>query len=118
REFQRVGSTKTISVNIRVIAATNRDLKQAVKAGQFREDLYFRLNVINFTLPPLRERPDDIPALSEFFLKRHSLESKQAGMKLSASAKSAMQSYAWPGNIRELDNTIARAVVLSPSEEI
>ena len=118
REFQRVGSTKTISVNIRVIAATNRELKQAVKAGQFREDLYFRLNVINFTLPPLRERPDDIPALSEFFLKRHSLESKHAGMKLSTSAKAAMQSYAWPGNIRELDNTIARAVVLSPSEEI
>ncbi len=118
REFQRVGGTKNIAVNIRVIAATNKDLRQAVKAGQFREDLYFRLNVINFTLPPLRERIEDIAPLSEFFLRRHGLESKRPGVSLSPAALEAMRRYQWPGNIRELDNTIARAVVLSPTDQI
>ncbi len=116
REFQRVGGTKNIAVNIRVIAATNKDLRQAVKAGQFREDLYFRLNVINFTLPPLRDRLDDIGPLSEFFLRRHGLETKRPGVTLSPAALEAMRRYQWPGNIRELDNTIARAVVLSPTD--
>ncbi len=118
REFQRVGGTKNVSVNIRIIAATNKDLKQAVKSGQFREDLYFRLNVINFTLPPLRERLDDVVALSEFFLRRHGFESKRPAVKLSPAAVEAMRQYTWPGNIRELDNTIARAVVLSPTDDI
>lgn len=118
REFQRVGGTKNIAVNIRVIAATNKDLRQAVKAGQFREDLYFRLNVINFTLPPLRERMEDIAPLSEFFLRRHGLECKRPGMTLSPAALDAMRRYTWPGNIRELDNTIARAVVLSAADQI
>ncbi|MBS0152817.1 MAG: sigma-54-dependent Fis family transcriptional regulator [Nitrospira sp.] len=118
REFQRVGGSKTVSVNIRIIAATNRDLRQAVKAGQFREDLYFRLNVVTLTLPPLRERQEDVPALAQFFLERHTRDAKRPGMALSAAAVEALTRYSWPGNIRELDNVIARAVVLSPKDTI
>ena len=118
REFQRVGGSKTVSVNIRIIAATNRDLRQAVKAGQFREDLYFRLNVVTLTLPPLRERQGDVPALAQFFLERHTRDAKRPGMVLSAAAVEALTRYPWPGNIRELDNVIARAVVLSPKDTI
>ncbi len=117
-EFTRVGGTRLVKVNIRVIAATNKDLKQAIKAGQFREDLFFRLNVVGLTLPPLRERPEDIPALAEFFLTRQTREAKRPAMKLSDEAITAMKRYAWPGNIRELENAIARAVVLSPHEVI
>ncbi|GKS66070.1 acetoacetate metabolism regulatory protein AtoC [Nitrospira sp.] len=118
REFQRVGGTKTVSVNIRIIAATNKDLRQAVKAGQFREDLYFRLNVVTLTLPPLRERPGDVPALAQFFLDRHTRDAKRPGMALSQAALDTLAHYPWPGNIRELDNVIARAVVLSPKDTI
>ena len=118
REFQRVGGTRNVSVNIRIIAATNKDLRQAVKAGQFREDLYFRLNVITLTLPPLRERRSDIPALAQFFLERHAADAKRPGMTLSAAAMDALTRYPWPGNIRELDNVVARAVVLSPTDVI
>jgi DNA-binding NtrC family response regulator len=118
REFQRVGGTRTVSVNIRIIAATNKDLRQAVKAGQFREDLYFRLNVITLTLPPLRERQDDIPALAIFFLERHARDAKRPGMTLSRLAMDALTRYPWPGNIRELENVISRAVVLSPTDVI
>lgn len=118
REFQRVGGTRNVSVNIRIIAATNKDLRQAVKTGQFREDLYFRLNVITLTLPPLRERRGDIPALAQFFLERHTADAKRPGMTLSAEAMDALTRYPWPGNIRELDNVVARAVVLSPTDVI
>ena len=118
REFQRVGGSKTVSVNIRIIAATNRDLRQAVKTGQFREDLYFRLNVVTLTLPPLRERQGDVPALAQFFLERHTRDAKRTGMVLSPAAVEALTRYPWPGNIRELDNVIARAVVLSPKDTI
>jgi transcriptional regulator with PAS, ATPase and Fis domain len=118
REFHRVGGTRTIRVNIRVVAATNKDLKQAVKAGTFREDLYFRLNVVAFTLPPLRERPEDLPLLADFFLKRHAREAKRPNMTLTPAAMAAISHYAWPGNIRELDNALARAVVLSDGEAI
>jgi DNA-binding NtrC family response regulator len=118
REFQCVGGTKTVSVNIRIIAATNKDLKQAVAAGEFREDLFYRLNVITLMLPPLRERRDDIPALAKFFLNRHAKEAKRPGMLFSAAAMEAMTRYSWPGNIRELENVIARAVVLSHTETI
>ena len=118
REFQRVGGSKTVSVNIRIIAATNKDLRQAVRAGQFREDLYFRLNVVTLTLPPLRERPGDVAALAQFFLERHTRDAKRPGMALSAAALDALTRYTWPGNIRELDNVIARAVVLSPKDII
>jgi DNA-binding NtrC family response regulator len=118
REFHRVGGTRLVSVNIRVIAATNKDLKQAVKAGNFREDLFFRLNVISLTLPPLRERLDDFPALAKFFLNRHAKEAKRPGMMFSPAAMEALARYTWPGNIRELDNVIARAVILSPTDAI
>jgi DNA-binding NtrC family response regulator len=118
REFHRVGGTREVSVNIRVIAATNKDLKQAVKSGQFREDLFFRLNVMTLTLPPLRERPEDLPALARFFLNRHAKEAKRPGMLFDRDAMDAMARYSWPGNIRELDNVIARAVILSPTEVI
>ncbi|MBA2487124.1 MAG: sigma-54-dependent Fis family transcriptional regulator, partial [Nitrospira sp.] len=118
KEFQRVGGTRPVSVNIRFVAATNKDLKQAVKAGQFREDLFFRLNVVTFTLPPLRDRSEDIARLAEFFLKRHAYEAKRPGVTLSAAARAALTHYPWPGNIRELDNVLARAVVLSPCDVI
>jgi DNA-binding NtrC family response regulator len=118
REFHRVGGTRLVSVNIRIIAATNKDLKQAVKAGDFREDLFFRLNVIGLTLPPLRERLEDFPALAKFFLSRHSKEAKRPSMWFSPAAMDALVHYSWPGNIRELDNVIARAVILSQTEVI
>lgn len=117
-EFTRVGGTRLVKVNIRVIAATNKDLNQAIKAGRFREDLFFRLNVVTLTLPPLRERPEDIPALAAFILARQTREAKRPAMTLSDEAITAMTRYAWPGNIRELENAIARAVVLSPHEVI
>jgi DNA-binding NtrC family response regulator len=118
REFHRVGGTRLVSVNIRIIAATNKDLNQAVKNGHFREDLYFRLNVITLTLPPLRDRPDDLPLLAKFFLNRHAKEAKRHGMMFHPEAMNVMMQYTWPGNIRELDNVIARAVILSPTEII
>jgi DNA-binding NtrC family response regulator len=107
-----------VSVNIRIIAATNKDLRQAVKIGEFREDLFFRLNVISLTLPPLRERPDDLPALAKFFLNRHAREAKRPGMMFSPASMEALQRYPWPGNIRELENVVARAVVLNQSDTI
>jgi DNA-binding NtrC family response regulator len=116
-EFTRVGGTRLVRVNIRVIAATNKDLKQAVKTGAFREDLFFRLNVVTLTLPPLRERPQDITQLAEFFLKRHAADEKRIQMKLTAEAMTVLTRYPWPGNIRELDNMIARAVILSPRDK-
>ncbi|MBS0183875.1 MAG: sigma-54-dependent Fis family transcriptional regulator [Nitrospira sp.] len=118
REFHRVGGSKTVSVNIRIIAATNKDLRQAVRTGQFREDLYFRLNVVSLTLPPLRERSGDVVALARFFLDRHTRDAKRPGMTLSTTAFDTLIRYPWPGNIRELDNVIARAVVLSPKDII
>ncbi len=117
-EFQRVGGTKTVSINIRIIAPTIKDLRQAVKTGQFREDLYFRLNVITLTLPPLRERRSDIPALAQFFLERHAREAKRPAITLSPTSMDTLTRHPWPGNIRELDNVIARAVVLSPTDTI
>ncbi len=117
-EFPRVGGTRLIRVNIRIIAATNKDLKQGVKAGTFREDLYFRLNVVNLSLPPLRDRPEDIIPLAEHFLGRHVREMKRHTQTFSKSAIDTMRCYAWPGNIRELDNAIARAVVLGIDKEI
>lgn len=117
-EFPRVGGTRLVRVNIRVIAATNKDLKRAVKERTFREDLYFRLNVVNLVLPPLRDRPEDIIPLAEHFLARHMREMKKRKRSFSKSAIKTMRCYAWPGNIRELDNAIARAVVLGVEEEI
>lgn len=107
--FERVGGEKTIQTDARVIAATNKDLKQEMKNGKFREDLYYRLNVLNITIPPLRERIDDIEPLVKFFLKKYSPDKK---IILSAEALNYLQSYHWPGNVRELENIIERATVM------
>jgi DNA-binding NtrC family response regulator len=99
-------------VDVRVVAATNRDIRQAVKAGTFREDLFFRLNVVTFTLPPLRERTEEIPQLAEFFLKKYCREAKKPMMQVSPQAMKMLTAYFWPGNVRELQNAVERAVVL------
>jgi len=112
REFERVGGTKPISVDVKIIAATNRDLEAAVKEGRFREDLYYRLNVIPITLPPLRERKEDIVELARFFLRRFSAETKKRFTEFTPEAEEKLAAYGWPGNIRELANAIERAVVL------
>lgn len=112
KQFQKVGSSKTISVDVRIIAATNRDLESMMNEKKFRDDLYFRLSGIPIKVPPLRERKEDIPALANFFLKNFSEETKKAFTDFSPSALEALRSYWWPGNIRELENAIERAVVL------
>ncbi len=118
REFERVGGTKPISVDVRIIAATNRDLDDAIKEGRFREDLYHRLNVIAVTLPPLRERREDIPALANFFLQRFSTETKKNFTEVEKKAMKTLLAYGWPGNVRELANVIERAVVLGQDPKI
>ena len=112
REFERVGGTELIHVDVRVIAATNRNLLAAVKEGRFRQDLYYRINVVPIVLPSLRERTEDIPDLVQFFINRFSKESKKNFSGISAAATRALLSYDWPGNVRELANVIERAVVL------
>ncbi len=118
RTFERVGGVKTVRVDIRLIAATNRDLAAAVKDGAFREDLYYRLNVVPVHIPPLRERREDIPVLAEHSLRRCRDELGLVRKNLSPGALSVLMDYHWPGNIRELDNIIQRAVLLSSGEEI
>ncbi len=118
REFERVGGTKPISVDVRIIAATNRDLDDAIKEGRFREDLYHRLNVIAVTLPPLRERREDIPALANFFLHRFSTETKKNFTEVEKKAMKTLLAYDWSGNVRELANVIERAVVLGQGSKI
>jgi two-component system, NtrC family, response regulator HydG len=113
-ELERVGGQETIKVDFRLVAATNRDLDQAVRDGEFREDLYYRLNVIAIRLPALRERPEDIPLLADHFLSRYAQKNRRDPPTLSAEALAALVGYEWPGNIRELENVIERAVVLSP----
>ena len=112
REFERVGGVTSISVDVRVIAATNRDLAAAVKTSAFRDDLYHRLNVIAITPPPLRERKEDIPLLADFFLRKFSGATRRNFTAISDSAQAKIMDYDWPGNVRELANTIERAVVL------
>jgi two-component system, NtrC family, response regulator AtoC len=112
REFDRVGGVRPIKVDVRIIAATNRDLDEAVKKDRFREDLYHRLNVIPIALPPLRERSQDIAPLSQYFLRRFSSESKKSFVEITKEALAKLDAYHWPGNVRELANTIERAVVL------
>ena len=116
--FERVGGTGTIQVDVRVIAATNRDLGRAVQEGRFREDLFFRLNVIPITLPPLRERREDVPLLAEFFLKKLAEDLERPGVSLSPEAREALLHLDWPGNVRELHNVLERAVVLSSGDVI
>jgi transcriptional regulator with GAF, ATPase, and Fis domain len=118
REFERVGGTRTIPADIRLIAATNRDLEEEVKAGRFRADLYYRLNVVSFTMPSLRERREDVPLLAAYFLTRHANKCKRQVAGFSKEARQVMQSYDWPGNVRELENAIERAVVLGSADTI
>jgi DNA-binding NtrC family response regulator len=118
QEFERVGGTQTIHVNVRVIAATNRDLKEEVARGRFREDLFYRLNVVNIETPPLRERRSDIPAIAKFFLDRYARDNGKLLEALSPQALELLVAYDWPGNVRELENAIERAVVLANSTEL
>src|SRR3954465_14520708 len=114
REFEPLGSERTERVDLRVIAATNRDLRQMVVDGKFQEDLFYRLNVIPIEIPPLRERRDDIPALVDHFVKKHAQRTGRRIEKMDDGVLTSLQQYDWPGNVRELENTIERAVVLSP----
>src|SRR6202163_4177487 len=118
RKFMHLGGVQEIQVDVRIIAATNVDLRQMVREGRFREDLFYRLNVISIDLPPLRQRKEDIPLLVEFFLRRYSEENQRSPRRLNTEALRSLLNYAWPGNVRELENVIERAVVLSSGPEI
>jgi len=118
KKFEKVGSDVTISVNVRIIAATNKDLEEQVQKNEFRQDLYYRLNVLPLYIPPLRQRPEDIPELSQFFLKIYMRETKKQFEGFSREALEAMLSYSWPGNVRELQNCIERACVIGKNKWI
>ena len=118
REIVRVGGTESIRLDIRVIAATNRDLAAEVKSGNFREDLYHRLNVVALRVPPLRERREDIPALARWFVTRAAAQCKRRVSGISSEAERCLSAYHWPGNVRELENAMQRAVVLGSGGEI
>jgi transcriptional regulator with PAS, ATPase and Fis domain len=118
REFERVGGTKPISVDVRIVAATNRNLEQAVADSHFRADLYHRLNVIPIGLPSLKQRKEDIPPLSHYFMRRFSEEAKKHFSEINDAALEKLLAYEWPGNVRELANVIERAVVLGPGPAI
>ncbi|MGA1847660.1 sigma-54-dependent transcriptional regulator [Deferribacter abyssi] len=118
KEIERLGGIKPVSVDVRIIATTNRDLKEEVNNGNFREDLYYRLNVINIHVPPLRDRKEDILYLAEFFLEKYSKINGKKLKALSDDAKRVLLDYDWPGNVRELEHTIERAVILSKDEKI
>ncbi len=112
-EVKRVGSQKSVQVDVRMIAATNKDLKAMIREGTFREDLYYRIKVVTIRLPPLRERKDDIPRLAEYFLRRYATDNRKPVTSISDAAMEMLSKYSWPGNIRELENVVERAVVLS-----
>jgi transcriptional regulator with GAF, ATPase, and Fis domain len=118
REFERVGGTQTIKVDIRLIAATNRDLTEAVRNGEFRQDLYYRLAVVRLTMPPLRERREDIPMLTRHFVQKYAKRSKVKPKPVSREAMAALVNYEWPGNVRELENAIERALVMGSSDAV
>ncbi len=118
REMERVGGTKTIQLDIRLLAATNRDLEQAVGKGDFRRDLFYRLNVVSLKAPALRERPEDTLPLAEHFAKKYAAECGRKIVGLAPEARAYLQSYSWPGNVRELENAIERAVVLGSADMV
>lgn len=118
KEIERVGSNQTIKIDVRMIAATNRNLEEAIKKGTFREDLYYRLNVVTISLPSLRGRKEDIPLLIEYFLKQYSAENKKPVPSLTKESQDLLLRYNYPGNVRELENIIERAVILSRGENI
>jgi two-component system response regulator HydG len=117
-EFERVGGTRTLTADVRLIAATNSDVAALVREKRFREDLYYRLNVITIQLPPLRARQDDIPLLAHHFLRKYAAKNGKTVGGFSEEALDILQTYAWPGNVRELENVIERAVVLTRSSAI
>jgi transcriptional regulator with GAF, ATPase, and Fis domain len=118
KRFERVGGTASLQVDVRVVAATNRNLKAAVAARQYREDLYFRLSVFPITIPPLRERTDDIAMLAKYFIERFCRDLNKKPLILAPSAIQELQAYSWPGNVRELQNCIERAVILTEGDTI
>ena len=118
KRFERLGGTKTINIDVRVIAASNFDLKKAIEKKNFREDLYYRLSVFPIHIPPLRERREDISELADFFIRKYCLEMKKEKKSLSKEALSLMDKYHWPGNVRELENTIERAIILCEGKKI
>jgi two-component system response regulator AtoC len=118
KEFTRVGGNEPIKVDVRVISATNKDLRKAIEKQEFREDLYYRLNVVNIELPPLRERKEDIPLLAEHFLHKFAVENRKEVTQFSPEAIESLLAYDWPGNVRELENAIERAIILSKDSPI
>jgi transcriptional regulator with GAF, ATPase, and Fis domain len=118
REFERLGGTRLLPFNARVVAATNKNLEQAIKAGEFRQDLYYRLNVVSVALPPLRQHRDDIPLLAMYFAKKFAAKCKRGFKGITEEARSLMMQYSWPGNVRELENAIEHAIVLGLTDEI
>jgi transcriptional regulator with GAF, ATPase, and Fis domain len=118
RRFERLGSTTSIQVDVRLVAATNRDLKAAVATRRFREDLFFRLSVFPITIPPLRERGDDVTLLAEYYIDKYSRDLNKGRIRLTTAASELLRKYPWPGNVRELQNCIERAVILSDGETV
>ena len=118
REFERLGGTRTLKVDVRLIAATNRDLRAALEEGTFREDLYYRLNVVAIDIPPLREHKEDIPSLAEFFLQKSARENSKPVQAITPAALKLLMDHHWPGNVRELQNVIERAVTLSAASTL
>ena len=118
RRFERIGGTVPIDVDVRVICATNRNVAEEVREGRFRDDLYFRINVFPVTVPPLRARREDVDALTDFFLQRLGRELKKPGLRIADAARAALRAYDWPGNIRELENTLERAAILCDRSSI
>lgn len=118
REFQRVGGDQKVRVDVRIIAATNKDLQEEVKAGRFRQDLFFRLNVVTLTIPPLRDRMEDVPLLAAFFLERFAARNNKAVKGFTPGSMNRMMRYSWPGNVRELENAVERSIVLLVGEYV
>jgi two-component system, NtrC family, response regulator HydG len=116
--FQRLGSTKDIQVDVRVISATHVDIRKAIEEKRFREDLYYRLNVVNVALPALRERPEDIPLLADHFLKKYAARMQKATRVIAPAALEQLVAHSWPGNVRELENTLQRALAMSTGETL
>jgi len=118
REFERVGGTRPIKIDVRLVTATNKDLEDAVRQGSFRQDLYYRLNVVSMTMPPLKDRGEDVQLLASYFASVYSKRCKRRINGISPEARAVLRAYAWPGNVRELENAIERAVVLGSTEAI